>query len=166
MLGRNLLPSLWKDSSVPERRETEQPFYSMQKEMNRLFDDFFRGFDASPFGEENFGKFSPAVDIRENEKEMTIQVELPGMDEKDVEVLLTDNALTIKGEKKEEKEDKGKDHYHMERIFGFFQRVISLPPGIDSQNTEAKFKKGILRITLPKLEETKIKGKKIAIASD
>jgi len=138
----------------------------MQKEMNRLFDDFFRGIDTSPFGEESLRKFSPAVDIRENEKEVAIQVELPGMDEKDVEVLLTDDTLTIKGEKKEEKEDKGKDHYHLERVFGSFQRVIPLPPGVDSQKTEAKFKKGILRIKLPKREEAKIKGKKIPISAD
>ena len=137
-----------------------------QEEMNRLFDDFFRGFDASPFGEENFRKFSPAVDIRENEKEVAIHVELPGMDEKDVEVLLTEDTLTIKGEKKEEKENKGKDHYHLERVFGSFQRVIPLPLGVDSQKTEAKFKKGVLRIKLPKREEAKSIGKKIQIASD
>lgn len=166
MFGRSLLPTVWKSTAVPESRDAGQPFYSLQKEMNRLFDDFFRGIDVSSFEEESFRKFSPSVDIRENEKEVSIQVELPGLDEKDVEVLLTDNTLTIKGEKKEEKEDKGKNYYHVERTFGSFQRVIPLPTDLDSQKTEAKFKKGVLRITLPKLEGAKAKGKKIQIASD
>jgi len=88
------------------------------------------------------------------------------MDEKDVEVLLSDDALTIKGEKKEEKEDKGKNYYHVERSFGSFQRVIPLPPGIDFQKAEAAFKKGILSISLPKTAEAKARGKKIAIKSE
>jgi len=166
MFGRSLLPALWRQGDVPERRDEEHPFHSMQREMNRLFDDFFNGFDVAPLSETSFGTISPSVGIRENDKEISVQVELPGMDEKDVEILLTDNALTIKGEKKEEKEDKGKDYYYMERAFGSFHRVIPLPLGIDHGKADAKFKKGILHITLPKTAEAKIKGKKIAIKSE
>ncbi len=144
MFGRNLLPSLWSRSDVPSRREEHHPFFGIQRDMNRLFDDFFR----------------------ENDKEVHIQVELPGLDEKDVEILLTENSLTIKGEKKEEEEDKGKDYYHVERSYGPFQRVIPLPEGMDTQKAEAKFKKGILSISLPKLEQPKVKAKKIEIKTE
>ena len=112
------------------------------------------------------GKFSPAIDVREGDKELNICVELPGMDEKDVEVLVTDDILTIKGEKKEEKEDEGKDYYHIERTFGSFQRGIPLPPGIDGQKATAKFRKGVLSITLPKTERAKKTGKRVAITSE
>jgi len=167
MFGRNLLPTLWREGDAAERRDVGHPFYgSIQKEMNRMFDDFFRGLDTTPFGEATFGKFSPAIDVGDSGKDVTVKVELPGMDEKDVEVLLAENALTIKGEKKEEKEDKGKDYYHMERTFGAFQRVIPLPPGIDHQKAEATFKQGVLNIVLPKTQDSKAKGHKISIKSE
>ncbi len=164
MFGRNLLPSLWRQTDLT-RREPENPFVSIQREMNRLFDDFFRGFEPAPF-EEAVGRFVPAIDIKEGEKEYTIKAELPGMDEKDVEVILGDNALTIKGEKREEKEDQDKNYYYMERTFGSFQRTIPLPEHVDTQKAEARFKKGILTITLPKTEEARGKGKKIAIKAE
>jgi len=165
MFGRNILPSLWSQSDVPSRREENHPFFASQRDMNRLFDDFFRGMDVAPLNAagERLSRFVPSLDVRENDKEVHIQVELPGMDEKDVEVLLTDNSLTVKGEKKEEKEDKGKDYYHVERSYGSFQRIIPLPEGIDTKKAEAKFKKGILSISLPKLEQPKVKVKKIEI---
>ncbi|MFA5180639.1 MAG: Hsp20/alpha crystallin family protein [Syntrophales bacterium] len=165
MFGRNLLPSLWHQSDVPSRREENHHFFGIQRDMNRLFDDFFRGLDVAPpnTAGERLGRFVPSLDVRENDKEVHIQVELPGMDEKDVEVLLTDNSLTLKGEKKEDREDKGKDFYHVERSYGSFQRVITLPEGIDTKKAEAKFKKGILSISLPKVELPKAKAKKIEI---
>jgi len=165
MFGRNLLPSLWSQSDAPSRREENHPFFGIQKDMNRIFDDFFRGWDVAPLSAagERSGRFVPALDVRENDKEISIQVELPGMDEKDVEVLLTENSLTLKGEKKEEKEDQGKGYYHLERSYGSFQRVIPLPEGIDAKKAEAKFKNGVLSISLPKVEQTKAKAKKIEI---
>lgn len=166
MFGKNLLPSLWREGDTPVRRDMDHPFSHVQKEMNRLFDDFFRGLDVSSFGDAALGKFSPSIDIQDGEKEIKIKAELPGMDEKDVEVLLTENALTIKGEKKEEKEDKRENYYHMERSFGAFQRVIPLPTDVDHHQAEATFKKGILSITLPKVQNAKIKGKRITIKSE
>jgi HSP20 family protein len=168
MFGRNLLPSLWRESDVPSRQEGNHPFFGIQRDMNRLFDDFFRGLDVTSLNAagERLNRFVPSLDVRESDKEVHVQVELPGMDEKDVEVLLTDNSLTLKGEKKEEKENKGKDYYHLERSYGSFQRVIPLPEGIDTKKAEAKFKKGILSITLPKLEQSKGKAKKIEIKTD
>lgn len=162
---KEFLPSIWRRTGVPTRYEEEHPFSVLQKEMNRLFDDFFRGFDVAPFGTvgERLKTFSPSVDVKEDDKEISVKAELPGMDEKDVEVFLTENTLTLKGEKQEEKEDKGKDYYHMERSYGSFNRVIPLPKGIDTKKVKATFKNGVLTVKLPKTEEAKEKGKKIPI---
>ncbi|MBN1381851.1 MAG: Hsp20/alpha crystallin family protein [Deltaproteobacteria bacterium] len=162
---RDLVPSVWRRSGVPVTREEEEPFFSLQREMNRLFDDFFRGFDDMSFGlsRDRFRAFSPSVDIKENDKEVLIKAELPGMDEKDIDVNLFEDRLTIKGEKKEEKEDKGSDYYHMESSYGSFNRIIPLPEKVDTKKVEANFKNGVLSIKLPKTEEAKAKGKKIPI---
>jgi len=162
---KNLVPSIWRRSDRALRQTEENPFYGLQREMNRAFDDFFNGFSLSPFGaaEGRFGSFIPSLDMSESDKELNIQVELPGMDEKDVEVFLTEDALTIRGEKREEKEDKGKDYYHMERTYGSFNRVVALPQGVDTEHVEARFKNGILLLTLPKTEPAKTRGNKIPI---
>ena len=133
--------------------------------MNRLFDDFFRGFDMAPFqaAQEPFGTFHPPVDIREDGKEIVVTAELPGLDEKDFELFLTEDTLTIRGEKREKKEEKGKGYYHAERSYGHFSRVIPLPAGVDAQAVEAKYKKGVLTVKLPKAEETRAKVKRISI---
>ncbi len=165
---KNLVPSLRNRGSMPSRREESQPFFSLQREMNRIFDDFFQGWDVAPFAgaAARLGQFHPSIDVRESEKEIRVKAELPGMDEKDIEVLLDNETLTIKGEKKEEKEDKGKSHYHVECSYGSFQRVIPLPAGIDQKKVQAQFKNGVLNISLPKTEEAKAKGKKIPIQSE
>jgi HSP20 family protein len=165
---RELLPSIWKRNDMSSKRVDEQPFYSLQREMNSLFDDFFKGFDLAPLGREreHFNIFSPSIDIKENDKEVSIKVELPGMDEKDIEVSLTDDALSIKGEKKEEKEDKSKNYYRMERSYGSFSRTAQLPTGIDSQKADAVFKNGVLTITVPKTEEAKAEVKKIKVKTE
>ncbi len=164
----NLLPSVWKRSSLPVSGEEGYPFSELQQEMNRVFENFFKGFDIAPFegAGGGFGRFSPTIDIKENEKEVVVTAELAGLDEKDFDLLLTEDTLTIKGEKKEEKEDKGKDYYRMERNYGSFNRVIALPEGIDSSKVDAKFKNGVLKITLPRTEEAKKKVKKIAVKKD
>jgi len=163
---RNLLPSIRRRTDVPARYEEECPLSVVQKEMNRLFDDFFRGFDVAPFRamRERLGTFSPSLDVKEDEKAIAVHAELPGMDEKDVEVLLAENTLTLKGEKKEEKEDKGENYYHMERTYGSFHRVIPLTVGIDVKKVKATFKNGVLMVKLPKTEEAKMKGKKIPVS--
>ncbi|HOO00352.1 MAG TPA: Hsp20/alpha crystallin family protein [Syntrophales bacterium] len=166
MFGKSLLPAVFGQRGLLSGREEEHPFLSLQREMNRLFDDFFRGAGMPSLFEGEGGRFYPSVDVRDAEGEIIVQAELPGMDDKDIEVLLTDNALTIKGEKKEEKEDKGKGYYHMERTFGAFSRTIPLPGGVDTKKAEAKFKKGVLTISLPKTEEAKAKVKKIAVKSE
>lgn len=160
MTIRNLVP--FGKKSVPSKREDEHPFSILRKEMDSLFDNFYRGFDLSTF-ESRLGDFSPKVDVTENDKEIKISAELPGMDEKDIDVSLQNDTLTIKGEKKEEKEDKGKDYYSMERSYGSFSRTISLPLEVETDKVEAKFKKGVLSITLPKTAKAVAETKKIIV---
>ncbi len=160
MAIRNLVPFGKKD--VPVKREDESPFSLLRREMDSLFDNFFRGFDLEPF-ESRMGAFSPKVDVTENDKEIKISAELPGLDEKDIDVSLQKDMLTIKGEKKEEKENKGKDYYRMERSYGSFSRTIPLPVEVETDKVEAKFKKGVLSITLPKTAKAVAETKKIAV---
>ncbi len=168
MFRRSLLPSIWRRSDSPAAREEDHPFFSLQRDMNRLFDSFFRDLDVSPTGpwETGMETFSPSIDVREDEKEIVVKAELPGVEDKDVEVLLSGNALTLKGEKREEKEEKEKGYYHMERRYGAFSRVIPLPEGVETEKAEASFKHGILTIRVPRKESAIEAGKKIPIKSE
>jgi len=158
---KNLLPAVAR----PAGRGTDQPFYSLQHQMNSLFDDFFSGVDITPrsLAAGGFGAFSPSVDVKESDKDFTIRAELPGVEEKDIEVTVTHDAVTIKGEKKEEKEDKGKNYYYMERSYGSFNRVIPLAVETDANKAEASFKNGVLNISIPKSASAKAKGTKVPI---
>ena len=173
MAMKDLVPKWTRSnrSHVPVRRETEDGLVSFQREMNRLFDDFFRGFGASPlwdWGEREtaLDAFSPRVDVTETGKEVRVSAELPGMDEKDVSVEVDDGAVTIRGERKEEKEDKGDTWYRKEQSYGTFHRVIPLPSAADAGKAKAKFKKGVLTVTLPKREEDQAQRRTIQIESD
>jgi len=129
-----------------------------------MFDDFFRGLDLPPFdSRRNTETFIPSIDIREDEKAVVVKAELPGMDEKDIEVNLADNGLTIRGEKKDEKEEKGKGYWHREASYGAFSRFIPLPEGLDMEKVDARFKNGVLTVTLARQEGATAKGKKISI---
>lgn len=163
MKTKSLLPTFSRST----QDEEEHPFYTLQKKMNNLFDDFFRGFDIDPHGFYASGlrNFTPSVDVKENEKEFIIKAELPGVDEKEIEVTVTDNTVTIKGEKKEEKEDKGNNYYYMERSYGSFHRVIPLSAETESNKADASFKNGVLSIVIPKSRSTKTKGTKVPIQS-
>lgn len=160
MTLRELIPFTKK--SIPVKREREHPFSLLRHDMDTLFDEFFRGFDREPF----FGqaeRFTPSVDITESDKEIRVSAELPGMDEKDIDITLNHDSLTIKGEKREEQEDKGKDYYRMERSYGSFSRTIPLPAEIETDKVNAHYKKGILTITIPKSAKAIEAKKKITI---
>jgi len=164
---KNLLPTIWRRSDSPAQRTDDHPFFALQREMNQVFDGFFRGVDRLPFGSESpFGGFSPSIDVQEGEKEVRVKAELPGMDEKDVDVTLSEGSLTIQGEKKEEREDKRKGYWQREAAYGSFQRVIPLPEELDREKAEARFKNGVLTVTLPWREGARTKGKKIAIKAE
>lgn len=164
---KNLLPTVWRRNELPLRQAEEHPFLALHREMNRMFDDFFRGSDLSLLDEgRSWGAFSPSVDVREDEKQVTVKAELPGMDEKEIDVSLSSDGLTIKGEKKDEKEEKGKDYRYRETSYGSFHRLIPLPEGLNLEKVEARFKNGVLTVTLPRLEAAKTKEKKIAVKAE
>jgi HSP20 family protein len=127
------------------------------QEIDRLFDQTLRGFDLSPFGFNrplwprlNDGMLKPTLDLGATDKEYTICVEVPGVDGKDVKVEIANDTLTIRGEKKQETEEKEKNYYRMQRSYGSFQRVLSLPEDADQDGVSATFKKGFLTITMPR----------------
>jgi HSP20 family protein len=168
-------------TKLPVTRQTMEPsfttawhpFESFRQEIDRLFDDFGLGFRwpfrrslfaAEPlFRRELTWPKMPAVDVVESEKAYEITADLPGMDEKNIEVKVADGVLTIKGEKQEEKEEKKKDYYLQERSFGSFQRSFELPDSVDPDKIEASFKKGVLTVTLPKKPEAQKPAKKIEV---
>ena len=151
-----------------------RPFESLRREVDRLFEDFAGGMWRSPFGRPLFDTESfwrapaamstmPAVDVAETDKAYEITAELPGLDEKNIEVKVADGVLTIRGEKQEEKEENKKDYYLSERSYGSFQRTFQVPSGVDPDKIEANFNKGVLTVTLPKSAEALKSEKKIAV---
>ncbi len=128
---------------------------SMQEQMNRLFDVSWN-FDIS--GENlNEGIWQPLVDIYETADSVVIKAELPDVDQKDIDVLIEENTLTLKGERRQDGEVKKENYYRIERYFGTFQRSFNLPTTIDQENVDAICKKGVLTITMSKKEKTRPK---------
>jgi HSP20 family protein len=160
------LPSLWRSGrekgELLPSREIWEPFGSLRRDMERVFEDFSRDFGWGPPATTGIA-MAPRVDVSETDTELKIEAELPGIDEKDVEVVLSDGRLTIKGEKKQEKEEKKKDYHLLERSYGSFARSIALPFEADPDQVKASFAKGVLTVTVPKPPEIKAKEKKIAI---
>lgn len=153
----NQVPNLYRDSD-------RDPFMALHREMNRLFDDAFRGFETRM---PSLGGFStargswPSVEISDSETEIRVTAEIPGMDEKDIEVLLDDGVLTLRGEKRSETEDK--DRQFSERLYGRFERRIPLGYEVEEDKVSAAFHNGVLTVTLPKTQRAQTKAKRIAI---
>jgi HSP20 family protein len=152
-------------SLIPFNRRGElmrgdDPFATLQREMNRLFDTTFAGQPASA------AVLAPAIDIKETDKAVEVQAELPGVDEKDIQVTLENGVLTIKGEKKTEKEETKKDYYLSERSYGAFYRSFELPAAVESDKVNASFSKGVLKVTMPKPAGAQAKAKKIDIKAN
>ena len=123
------------------------PFMSLQREIDRLFDDFARGFPTFGNGKADL---LPSMDVTETDKQIEITAELPGLEEKDVQINVADNLLTIRGEKKAEKEEKDKDYRLIERSYGSFERTLELPDGVNADAIQASIAKGVLKVTVPK----------------
>jgi HSP20 family protein len=163
------------EEKKPDRPTEWRPFESLRREIDRVFDDFQVGpwrfpfgrnvFDVTPFwrGADVTWAKAPAVDVVDKDKAYEITAELPGMDESNIDVKYANGTLTIKGEKKDEKEEKKKDYYLSERHYGSFQRSFGVPDGVDADKIEANFKNGVLTVTLPKTAEAQKSEKKIAI---
>ena len=161
MKFENLIPTQWNSYSKPVRYNPEYPFFTLDGDMDRFLNhlntDFF---DFRTIPEQNH---FPKVDVTETKNEFSISAELPGMDDKDIDVTLGDGTLTLKGEKKVEKEDKQGEFYSRERSYGSFQRTFKVPETIDQNKINASFNKGILTVKLPKTLESRKEVKKIPI---
>jgi HSP20 family protein len=168
------MPVKAEKSAAPAQTESWTPFESLHREVDRLFDGFHPFGWRLPSTRSLFDldmprlrratwPVAPAMDLVENEKEYEITAELPGIDEKNIEIKLTSRVLTIKGEKREEKEEKEKDYYLSERRYGSFHRSFQLPEVVDADKIEANFAKGVLTVKLPKTAEAQQAEKTIAV---
>ncbi|WP_158672270.1 Hsp20/alpha crystallin family protein [Bradyrhizobium guangdongense] len=170
MANETKLPVTRKTTEPAFTPEAWRPFESLRREVDRLFEDFgSEDFWRRPFRSlADFEKAQklvarPAVDVTETDKAFEIAAELPGLEEKNIEVNLANGGLTIKGEKKEEKEETKKGYYVSERHYGSFERYFDLPDGVDADKIEASFKNGVLKVTLPKTAEAQKPAKKIEV---
>ena len=166
MKFKNLIPTQWNTHSEPVRYNPEFSFISLNRDMDRIVNHFNRDFfDTTSFDFHPISKQSyfPKVDVTETKNDFLISAELPGMDDKDVDVTLDNGTLSLKGEKKIEKEDKQQEYYSAERSYGSFQRSFQIPETIDQNKIAASFIKGILAVKLPKVPEAKEEVKNIPI---
>ena len=146
--------SLVKWNPARELATWPSDLFGIQRETNRMFDGFFRSTQDEDY---TLSSWTPAVDITEHDDEYSVKVELPGVNKDDVKLTLENNILTIRGEKKQEKETKKENYHRIERCYGSFQRSFTLPNAIKSERIDASFKDGILTVILPKAEEAKPK---------
>jgi HSP20 family protein len=142
------------------RAEEGSPFFALQREMNRMFDDFFRGSEGLPALSAG-GWGLPRVDVAETDTEVKVTADLPGMEEKDVEIVLQDGVLTLRGEKKAEVENA----VYSERWHGRFERAIPLGPDVDPEKVTASFRNGVLTVTAAKRPEAQRTAKRIKVNS-
>lgn len=181
-----LLPSKWlnkknglevrsEEKSEVNDRHGEHPVYSLQTEVNRLFDDFFRAtempmfgrsFGLSPFSNLEESVITPRIDVHETDKELRIAAELPGLSENEIDVSLSKNVVTISGEKKQESAQNVKGWYRMERSYGAFTRSVPLPCEVDQDSCNASFKNGVLTVTLNKTPQAQASTKCIPIKKE
>jgi len=157
MAIRDLIPWSRQENRLPVpvsaergRDDATHPLLSLHREVNRLFDDVFRGFGAPSIGGFDRGLAWPHLELGESDREVRVTAELPGLDEKDIDITLEEGVLTLRGEKKAEIEDK--DRGYTERSYGRFERRIGLPRGIERDKAHATFRNGVLTITVPKSE--------------
>jgi HSP20 family protein len=147
--------------TVLTRWEPFREVSTLQDRINRVFRDSYTG--ASQDDSLTTSSFTPAVDVYEDEHKVTLKIEVPGIDEKDIDVRLENNTLTVHGERKIEKEEKEENYRRVERQYGSFTRTFTLPQTVDSENVTASYDKGVLNISLPKKAEAKPKQIKVNV---
>ena len=163
MAIKDIIPWFSEKPSI----ESNNSLLALQNEFNNLFDNFWRDRNfSSEIFEKELTKFQPNINIAENDNNYVVSAELPGMDEKNIELELKGNTLILKGEKKEEYEEKKKGNVYSERRYGSFFRQIPLPDEVEIEKVEAKFKNGVLNIELPKTEKAKTSHKQIEIKAE
>ncbi len=155
-------PLARRSPTLPQDGRSD-PFTAFRLEMDRLFDDFFSPSRLSGLGMGKFD-FRPALDISENDSELSVRAELPGVDENDVEISLDRDVLTIRGEKREERRDDREHQRMIERSYGSFERTVRLPFEPDEAEVKAEFKNGVLTVTAKKPPELSKPSKRIPIA--
>jgi HSP20 family protein len=161
MAMRDLIPWGRQSSTAPATYQPQDnPVVSLRREMDRLFDDMFRGWPSlTPQLERSFAGW-PSVEVSESDREVRITAEMPGMSDKDVELFVEDGMLTLRGEKRQESDDK--ERGYSERFYGRFERRIQLPSNVDDKAAAADFRDGVLTVTLPKSAEAE-RGRRIPI---
>ncbi|HVO60686.1 MAG TPA: Hsp20/alpha crystallin family protein [Terriglobales bacterium] len=150
--------------TVLTRWEPFREFNTLQNQMNRLFQESF-GNPGSREEALTASVFAPAVDVYEDEHNITLKVEVPGIDEKDIDIRVENNILTVHGERKFEKDEKEENYRRVERQYGSFTRTFTLPPTVDSENIQADYEKGVLKIRLAKKAEAKPKQIRVNVGS-
>src|SRR5215467_12241012 len=149
--------------TVLTRWEPFRDFATLQDRINRVFRD---SYSASQDDSLATSSFAPAVDVYEDEHKVTLKIDVPGIDEKDIDVRLENNTLTVHGERKFEKEEKEENYRRVERQYGSFTRSFTLPSTLDSESVQASYDKGVLKIKLAKKAEAKPKQIKISVGSE
>ncbi len=164
MRENNGAPSDRRSGNLPDHVR-EDPFFAFRQEMDRLFDTFFAPGQVGRSAFSGLGGFSvkPAIDVTENDKEVRVRAELPGVDEKDVEISVENDMLIIRGEKREERTDDGERRRFVERSYGSFERAIRLPFAPEGEEITANFKDGVLTVTAKKPPELSRSTKRIPI---
>ena len=163
---KDLLPVSFSKRHMTRKDDgIKNPIFSLQKEINKMFDRFFDDFSLDRF-EDRFREGYPRIDVTENESDIQIIADLPGIDNKDIEISLSDNILILRGENEDRVEEQNKNYYRRERSYGSFRREILLPAEVEAEKADANLKNGILKIVVPKRAESKIKSKKIEIQSE
>ncbi|MFO7306253.1 MAG: Hsp20/alpha crystallin family protein [Gammaproteobacteria bacterium] len=169
MARGELIPWRRSGSLLPWRRDDgffgslRREIDMLHRDIDRLFDEMWSGRWPSLAVEPMGGDIMPQLDMTEDDQAFHLNVELPGMDEKDFEVTLRNHTLTIKGEKKEEKETKDRDVHRRERAYGYFRRSIELPADVDADKITATYRKGVLTIDLPKTKQAQDQAKRIEV---
>ena len=148
-------------------QDVVDPFNMLRRDVDRVFGDFLSDWTRPDrmlnMLDRQMGSFMPEIDVKETDKEFQVTADLPGMDEKDLEVTFVDGALSIKGEKREEHEEEKGNMFHSERRYGAFERLIPISSDIDLNKAKASFKKGVLKITLPRTENARSNRKTIPV---
>jgi HSP20 family protein len=150
--------------TVLTRWEPFREFSTLQDRINRVFRDSYSG--AAQDDSLATSSFAPAVDVYEDEHKVTLKIEVPGIDEKDIDVRVENNTLTVHGERKIEKEEKEENYRRVERQYGSFTRTFTLPQTVDTDSVSATYDKGVLKISLPKKAEAKPKQIKVNVGSE
>jgi len=161
---KDLIPWARKDEEQEESRGEDHPIAALQREMNEVFETFRNRLSKS-LGELDWpwGPSEAKSDMVKTDDAVEITIELPGMEMKDIEVTISDDMLTVKGEKKVERQEEKKGYYLSERSYGAIRRTIPLPSGVDAEKADASLKNGVLTIRLPRLPEAKTKARRIEV---